>query len=531
MKRVHVWVLAFVLVIFITQIGSLEFQHSHMDESTYIVMAAHVLDGNLPNVEFFDLKPPMFFLLLAGAMAVAGESLLVVRAVGDICLLLSCAGVFAIARRQTGLVPAGLGVLVLIAVHAEVNAQWTRAVLSTAAMLMAALWLLIARRDRSWAIATAGFLLSLATLTRTNLWVLPAVFWVWLAVAATAQPALGVRGRGVVLFGAAGLLPLGLLVLIYWQADALSKFFLTYVAVAISYTGQMDMGETFLRHAHIFHEAHVGAPLLYWPFFAMVVTGLASSILRLGAYPTAHRPSPGRSAPEGGHELLWLAFSATLLSMLINGRAYDYHWLQVFPLCAVFCAHGIAWMHSRARLRWAGYLLPAIALAGALAQTVPSAIRLATVPGHLSKRPHVRVMASAIAAARRPYDTIHAFHDHLIYWYLDMMSPSPIIMSGVPLNAAIISPLAATGYNNIREDELGRILALRPTWLIMRETTEDVPRPWKFYGEDADVLRDILARDYSLFYKCPDARGRYNRVVYRYEDRSESRAPVARCQE
>ena len=62
MKRESIfWIFAFSLAIFVTQIGSLE-REFISNESTYIVMAAHVLDGNLPYVGLYDLEPSMIYL-------------------------------------------------------------------------------------------------------------------------------------------------------------------------------------------------------------------------------------------------------------------------------------------------------------------------------------------------------------------------------------------------------------------------------------------------------------------------------------
>ena len=502
------WILAFALAIFATQIGSLE-RELISNESTYIVMAAHVLDGNLPYVELFDIKPPMIFLLLAGAMAVFGESLLVVRAVGDAFLLLSCIAVFAIARRRTGPVAAGLGVLALIAVHAPKDMQWTETGLLAAAMLMVALWLLLARRERLWAVAAAGLLVSLAVLTRTNLGVVAVAFGGWLALAAAWRPWLGVRWRSVVVFAVAGLAPPGVVVLVYWQAGALAELYLAIVTVPVSYAGQMGVVENLFRRGGAFLlEALPAAPWLYLPFAATLAAGLAVSVRcwtpgrrRIARLPEAGpaastSPAEERSGPAD-HELPWLMLGAVLLALLVNGNAYGHHWQAVYPLCAVFCAYGIGWMQSQARLRWAGYLLPAVALVGALTQTGPAAVRLATVPGHLSEKHQVRAVARAIAAARGPHDTIYAFSHQLVYWYLDMMPVSPIVHPSSLARSAVMRPLAAAGY--VGEDEPRRILALRPTWLVVRETAERVPRYPYFDSEGADVLRDLLARHYRRF--------------------------------
>ena len=504
------WTLVFALAVGATQIGSLE-RESFNDESTFTVVAARVLDGELPYVKLFDNKPPMIFLLLAGAMAAFGESLFVVRAVGDLCLLMSCIAVFAIARRRTDLVSAGLGGLALIAVHAVEYAVETHTELPAMAMLMAALWLLLARRDRWWAIAAAGLLLSLSVLTRSNLGFVAAALFAWL-LAAASRPSLGVHRWAAALFACAGLLPAAGLILLYASADALAELRLANIEVALAYSGQIGMWRALLLHGRIFLNEALATPLLLLPFSATLVIGMAVS-LRNGwrdrpkapNSPTSEQaaqtgaPTQEAAASRAELELLWLAFAATFLAVLATGNVFRHYWLQLYPIGAVFGAYGIAWLRSKARLRWAGYLLPAIAVGGALAQTAPSAFRLATVPDHLAERHTVRAAAAAIKAEQRPGDTIYAFNGQLIYWYLDMAPVSAIVHPSLLAKRAVLRPLAEAGY--VAEDELGRILNLRPTYLVtVVQPTSRGPIPNYLHGEDAKAFGNLLSDHYRVLH-------------------------------
>ena len=245
------WVLVFVLTVGVTQIGSLEREVIDWDESVFILIAANVLDGHLPYVELFDNKPPMIFFMLAGVMAVFGESLLVVRLFGDVCILASCVAVFAIARRWTDPISAGLGTLTVIAVSsADSFGQHTSSELPATALLMAALWLLLARRDRLWAVACAGLLVSLATLTRSNLGVAAVAFAGWLLVAYV-RPSFGAHRWALAAFVGAGAIPPGLLVLVYWAADALFELRVSIIDTPLAYAGnQLSVLEALEQHTN-----------------------------------------------------------------------------------------------------------------------------------------------------------------------------------------------------------------------------------------------------------------------------------------
>jgi 4-amino-4-deoxy-L-arabinose transferase-like glycosyltransferase len=185
------WIAILVAAVFITQIGTLHKEVINWDESTFILMAASVVDGNLPYVESFDNKPPLMFIMLAGVIAVFGKSLLAIRFFGDACILISSLTIFAIARRKVDTVSAGLGALLTVCFSAAKTGQFTSTELPATTMLMVALWLMVARGDRLWSAAMAGLLSSLATLTRSDLVVVAVVFGVyflWVAIFDVKRP-------------------------------------------------------------------------------------------------------------------------------------------------------------------------------------------------------------------------------------------------------------------------------------------------------------------------------------------------------
>lgn len=173
-----------------------------------------------------------------------GESLLVVRLFGAFCLWISCVAVFAIAARYTTRMHAALAAFLLIAVHSIKHGQYTSAELPATAALMGALWVCIAHKRSLPAFAAIGVLMSLATLIRSNLGVVPIAFGAWLAVAALRSSA-GIRGRDVAAFGIAGLVPPAAIVCLYWHADALVPLWLGTLRVSASFRSGQD------RLAHV----------------------------------------------------------------------------------------------------------------------------------------------------------------------------------------------------------------------------------------------------------------------------------------
>ena len=483
-----VWAVVFAVAILATQLGSLEREVIDMDESTFILMASHVLAGYLPYVELYDNKPPMVYFLLAGAMWAFGESLLVVRLFGAFCLWISCIAVFAIAARYATRMHAALAAFLLIAVHSVKYGQYTSAELPATAALMGALWICIAHKRSLLVFAAIGVLMSLATLTRSNLVVVPISFGSWLAIA-TLRSSSGIRRQAVVAFGIAGLAPPAALVGLYWHADALVPLWLGTLHVPASY---LDLDGT-VWHTMVngwgFLLDNRRMPLRFLPFTLLLLTGLARSAF-------IWRQSHDAPQTRTYHEILWLMLGATVLSVQMTGT-FRHYWLQVFPICTVFCAFGIGWMLPKQGFRWIGGLLPVVAFVAATVHTFPSAIAIIASPSHLSKRHTIKKAADVIAADLKLDDTLWAFKHHLIYWYLDRMPTSRVLQPNVFGNRSIMEPLVADGY--IGQEELKRILAGRPTYLVTKvdRTGNSVPA---YARGDEYAVPDLLAAHYRLFY-------------------------------
>ena len=498
------WVLVFVLTVGVTQIGSLEREVIDWDESVFVLIAANVLDGHLPYVELFDNKPPMIFFVLAGVMAVFGESLLVVRLFGDVCILASCVAVFAIARRWTDPISAGLGTLTVIAVSSAYSfGQHTSSELPATALLMAALWLLLARRDRLWAVACAGLLVSLATLTRSNLGVAAVALAVWLLVAHV-RPSCGAHRWALAAFVGAGAIPPGLLVLLYWAADALFELRASIIDVPLAYAGnQLSVLEVLAEHTNDWWDlATQSDPSLIGTYTLLTAGGMMWVSVR------ALRERMWGGARSGASDgLLWITFAAVLLSIMMGGAAYSHYFLQLFPIYGVFCALAFCRAHSKMAFRRVGFALVLVCVASALWNTVPSATRLIVDPDHVSQSHYIRHAARVIAADRQPDDTVWALYDLPILWYLNVKPISKIVQPSILLRKrSMMRPLVRSGY--LVPDEIQRIMDARPAYLVvgtrntlfylmMAEAIRDDPTVRK----DVDAIFTFINDHYSIFHE------------------------------
>ncbi|UKO97468.1 ArnT family glycosyltransferase [Nostoc sp. UHCC 0870] len=68
------------------------------DESTFILVGQSILDGNLPYVELWDLKPPLTFFSFAFAILAFGKSIISIRLFGTLCVIVAATLTYYICR-------------------------------------------------------------------------------------------------------------------------------------------------------------------------------------------------------------------------------------------------------------------------------------------------------------------------------------------------------------------------------------------------------------------------------------------------
>ena len=498
MNSMKFWVPVFALAIFITHVGSLSREVIVWDESTFILMAANVLDGNLPYVELTDPKPPLIFFLLAGAMWALGESLLTVRLVGWLCILTTGIAVFAIARRHGAPGPAALAALMFIAMSSVDASQYTGSELPAAALLMLSIWTLVAGKRSPWRAGAAGLLMSLAVLARSNLGIAAAALGAWLLLGSF-RPSLGIDRRAVAAYVAAGLAVPALLVLLYWYNGALPELRIALIDISLSNKGH---GPVDLLRGHVYqwYELIREEPLLYGIFALATVAGM-TGVVRQAA---RRRVAPAAGTDGEYTELLYLMCGAICLSFLVGwSRPHHHYWLQVFPILTLFCAvaldrpPALAGKTPGAVVRRAGYALALVCMASALWTTAPSAIRLIANPGGLAESHYVRRAAHVIAADRRPDADIWALRYHLILWYLDM----PSIIAPLVQPSAIVSIPAHVrsriGHNPAVEWD--QIVMAHPAYIVTDLTYMD---RFVYYLDEAKAedMRNLVDNHYFIFY-------------------------------
>lgn len=476
------WAVAMALAAFVllTQVGGLRHE-LEWDESTFMVLASQLLDGELPYVGAFDNKPPMIFFEFAGAMWIMGENLVAVRIFGDLCILATALLTVAVTRRFAAPLPSVLAGMVYVAMASIHEGQPTMSELPATALVLGGLWFLLAGGAR--VAILAGALISLAVLTRTNLAYVAVAGGLWLAaLALLPRPTRG----GLATLGAyvlGGLLPLGAVLALYALRGALDVFILATVTVPLSYVAeQLTMFEALKSHGYAWAMRMIGQPGLFVPLTLALLGGGAT--LAVAARRGLHADAV----------LVGLVAVSVVLSILGSGAVYSHYWLQAMPFAAM-----LAGVFLDACLRRRGGTVVAWALAGtmiasALVATVPDALRLVTQPWVVEERRPALAAARAIAPHLGPDDKVWAAHHHRVTWHLGV---DPIVwVAAHPDNItrpSIVEPLKASG--RVSQDVVGQIMDMEPAFVVTGRYRYPPYLP-------KDRFEDFLAGHYALFYEA-----------------------------
>lgn len=459
-SRPALWIAALAVMLGLTQTGSLLHEVIDWDESTFILMGADMARGNLPYVNLYDIKPPVTFAFFAGVELIAGRSLTAVRLFGDLCLLISVLAAFALARRQTPVPAAGAGAAMVLALMASPYGQYTSSELPATAAVMVGLWLMVRHPGALWAAALVGALVSVATLTRPNLAILAVAWGLFYLLAGTVGARRGgpVPATAVIAYGAAGLVPLGIVIAIYASAGELALLRLAVVDVSLAYAeGQYSWLGTGKRHLLHLIGFLRDAPWIYAPVLLAMGTGTAVAARRLW-----------RSGVGLFDSALAVTFAAILVSILRSGGDYPHYWIQILPLGGCYAALGLAAAADRlgrGRARWAVVAVVLLPVAGAVAATGRDTLTVLTRPDLVRAHHAVRAAADTIAADLDPGETVWAQYNQIIHWYLDVPLLSRIATH--PSNVVrrpILETLSAAGY--VDPDEAGRLMALEPDFIV-----------------------------------------------------------------
>lgn len=310
------------------------------DQGEFAVIASGILRGAVPYVDLWNPKPPAIFYTYAAAIRAFGHSVMALRALDLLLFPLMAAGLYAIGRRLDG-AALGLWAVLFYGVFYFTETFWTLTQNDgIAAVPMAlAVWCVFVLVDADR--ARPGIAFACGMLAALVLWFkYPFVFFVLALMIGYVQ------GRGRIVWGevaafVAGGLLIGLGGMAYlWKQGALGAW-LTSAQVTAGYTAQGYDFATFRADM----TNYIGYRWQHWHVIWVLLTVFVAVMGAQIAQKTRKLSNPLVTDGRGWRIIgVWLL--GTVVSMLIQAKGYDYHWLPMLPPLSLIAGRTLHWLQS-----------------------------------------------------------------------------------------------------------------------------------------------------------------------------------------
>jgi 4-amino-4-deoxy-L-arabinose transferase-like glycosyltransferase len=477
------------------------------DESTFILMGQSILDGHLPYLKLWDVKPPLAFFSFALFILILGKSIVAIRLAGTLCVVITAYICYRIGetiwpRRNAGLV-AGLLAISVISVVPAGQATMTETV--ALVPLMAGLLVLATRRLSLWNLAGAGASLCAAALIRLNLlYVSLAVAILIVAVDLFHKKSWSLTVRRQLAF-IVGHLIIGVVVLMpYLYVGEIRLLWRSTILAPLAYSGsRSSLAEASEEQLHNIVQILTGKQALLSSLsWGMALLGLVVIGLYWRQWSSRQQQAAGMTAAFTG---------AVALSIVKSGAAHSHYLIQLVPfvslLATVFFG---AFMESRLRQ---------VALIGVLSLGIMTAAHpltkrykglIARIEAHqsIAADQDVYDIAAYLNRNRSADQPVYLMEDHIIYWFINAEPMTRCTTHPSNIGKPYLLPYCAETSDADANSEMSRVLAEGPEFIVK---LRGKPKYLNHQTEAWHTLSQALEKNYRLV-KVIDGHEIYNRV-------------------
>lgn len=403
------------------------------DESTYLIMASGLLDGDLLYSKHIDVKPPGIFLIFAFALSV-WKHVMAVRILAALCIGLSAWFLFLSvqtfwrAERKYAFLA---GVLYIIASSLH-RWEWSaNTEIFFNLFTTAALWTLLTYKNLK-AEFFFSLLMGLGFLVKYHVIFDFTALWFVLRGIPLLRQNFFAFFRSGLLSLSVFLLPFGLTVFYYFLLGEWELFRYVSFEIPSRYRLERDFAQTAQFSSEFL--------LAFFPVVLMYAASLRQCFL------------------EKRGEGLWLGLGWTAMSVtavLLTGKNFYHYWIQVLP--------PLVWMAAKPEtLKWIEKRWPKLSVALLF-------IACLAVPVHQwvdlnRKEDHVEEIATLIQTDLREDDRIFIDYKNVIYFLCDQQPVNRFVHTTLMHDSAHILAFGINPeaeYRIIRESE--------PKWMVLYE--------------------------------------------------------------
>ncbi len=408
-----------------------------MDESTYLVIADHFLNGSILYKDVMDVKPPGIFIIFSAFQFLFGKSIFLLRLFGAVTIATSAFLVYHTKKNWQATETASiLSALTFIFMF---NFYFGFSVLTEIFFTFftaLAIWLYSEHTSGAWTYLWVGLALGLGFLVKLHVAFDALAIGVFIVGAGVLHYHNVLRQATLLLIGF--LFPYGITHLLFWATGNYEYYyFITYV-VPFNYSSIRDVGVL----AKFFKDGIV----TYLPFIAMGVMGALSMI---------------RNKQFSIVCLLLLLFLFDWVAILATGKPHPHYWLQLALPVSLLAGNmielGNVWFFFRRKVtKWVLGMLTTVYFAFLFPYYYKRYIK---PPIHSEK------IYEYLKPLVHETDRIYTGDGpQILYWLMDKQSPTPHIHQN-----HLTYPSKIATYEIDIEKEMNRILDTRPHFIILSE--------------------------------------------------------------
>lgn len=458
------------------------------DESTFILMGQSILDGNLPYVELWDVKPPLAFFSYAFAILTFGKSIISVRLFGTLCVIVAATLTYYICRALWSKKVSLLAAILFIVLTGSLmdGASVMTEHLAIVPLLGALALLVRSNQEAKIKFFLVGLLMSSACMIRLNLAYVALILGIYI----TAESIINFQKNK------------------YWS------IIVYIIGCSIPVIGSY-LPYLITNNTQLFKASIIDASLGYsysqesiWQLFLTQISNVWGIIFIIGCLQIIKLIKQEKLFSLKQTQLIYclIFFLSTEFSILKSGASHTHYMIQLAPFFGVILS---SWFLGLLNFnRKLGYFILILSLTLGSIATFNEYI---VIGNRLISQQSLSYgkefeLAQYISEEKSENTTIYMMEHHLVYWLLDMKPPSKIVTHPSNISKEYLLR-AVKGDTANTKTELLNILNQKPEFIVRKEII------WYLQGNtDAMALLEKTLQTQYVLAKNIDGTQIYRRI-------------------
>lgn len=431
--------------IFLTQFAYIQYEVIDWDESTYFLISKYVSEGNILYVDYWEAKPPIYFIYMGIIFKFFGSTILVGRLAGDFLIFISTLFVFKILRKQYSKSISLSSSFLMIYLFSYKSSQPTMTEHLGILFIVVSFYLVI-KKQREVNFYFLGILFSLAYNTRNNLAFACLAIFIYLVI----KNYLNIRKA--VYIGLGFLTPIISIAGYFIYHGNLANYIYMLWEFPLQSTDsyRMNLNEfkiAFLNKLNL--EETVSFELILFIVLVTIVIYLFKNINQL------------IESEVGFLNILLLIF--LVISIIFGGRLFNHYLIQLFPFIAILFGIGLSKINNKILINIALGLSFVINL-NLLIEGGQNLINYKYISSNYPLKNIANKLSNNGAIGR----DVLALENHIIYLYNDKIVPFKVVhpsnLANVERYTDILSSLADLGLTY--KDEFRIFVNNKPSYIF-----------------------------------------------------------------